>query len=65
MKTLDEWLQKYATTTKVEFDLLDLIKAVRKEAFERCELEASKDDRLLGREIATLIAKVYQEEGEK
>ena len=75
MKTLDEWYQKYATS--LNYDVLDLIKGVRREAFERCELEAYRADGKIsentglsvptgwGKYVAERIAQVLREEGSK
>ena len=42
MKTPDEWYQKWATTPLSEFDVLDLIKAVQKDALEAAAQEVEQ-----------------------
>lgn len=77
MKTLDQWEEEFRRRGEDWINLRYLIQAVRREAFERCELEAYRADSETsentglsaptgwGRHVAERIAKVLKEEGAK
>lgn len=79
MKTLDEWCDEHFrfADLKSREDLSTLVRNVRREAFERCELEAYRADSETstntglsvptgwGKHVAERIAKVRREEGDK